>query len=88
MACYIHCCLHLFFTTLAHTASLYCEKHAYIDIYSDRTESVYELLLLPNDNASETFLHKSGEVRSVDWIFITGVPAWRRMGEYVTPDIP
>jgi len=29
-------------------------------------ETVYELLLLPNDNASEIFLHKSGEVQSVD----------------------
>lgn len=29
-------------------------------------ETAYELLLLPNDNVSETFLHKSGEVQSVD----------------------
>ena len=38
---------------------------------------VYELLLQSNDTASETFLHKSGTVRSVDWIFIIGAPAWR-----------
>jgi hypothetical protein len=36
-----------------------------------------ELPLLANDTASETFLHESGEVRSVDWIFITGAPVWR-----------
>jgi len=38
---------------------------------------VYELLLQPNNTASETFLHKSGAVRSVDWIFIIVSPAWR-----------
>ena len=35
---------------------------------------MYELPLLPNNTASETFLHKSGAVRKVDWIFITGGP--------------
>ena len=62
---------------LAHSASLYIH-------ISDCVESVYELPLLPNNSASETFLHKSGAVRSVDWIFITGAPAWRWLGEYVT----
>jgi hypothetical protein len=38
---------------------------------------VYELSLLPNKTASETFLHKSVAVRSADWIFIIGVLAWR-----------
>jgi hypothetical protein len=47
---------------------------------------VHELALLPNNTASETFLHKSGAVRSVDWIFIVGVLAWRLLGEYVTLD--
>jgi len=42
-----------------------------------------ELPLLPNKIASETFLHKSGAVRSVDWIFSNGAPAWRWLGEYV-----
>jgi hypothetical protein len=37
--------------------------------------------------ASGTFLHKlRGMVRSVDWIFIIEVPAWWRLGEYVTLD--
>jgi hypothetical protein len=37
----------------------------------------YALLLLPNNTASETFLHKLEAVRSVDWIFIIGAPAWQ-----------
>ena len=40
-------------------------------------EIVYELTLLPNNNANETLLQKSVALRSVDWIFIIGVPAWR-----------
>jgi len=51
---------------------------------SDFVESVYELPLLPNNVVSETFLHKSGAVRSVDWIFITGSSAWRWLGKYMT----
>jgi hypothetical protein len=50
----------------------------------DCIETEYELLLLPNDTACETFLHKSGVMCSVDWIFITGAPAWKWLGEYVT----
>ena len=53
---------------------------------SDCIETVYELPLLPNNTASETFLHKSGAVLSVDWVFIIGVRAWRWLGEYVTLD--
>jgi len=34
-------------------------------------------LPLPNNTASETFLNKFGVVGSVDWIFLTGAPAWR-----------
>jgi len=40
-------------------------------------EILHELPLLPNNGATETFLHKLGALRSVDWIFITGVPIWR-----------
>jgi hypothetical protein len=36
-------------------------------------------LPLPNNTASETFLNKFGGVGSVDWIFLTGAPAWRWM---------
>jgi len=37
------------------------------------SEIVYELPLLRNNTASETFLHKSGAVQNVDCIFIIGV---------------
>ena len=45
---------------------------------------VQELMLLRNNIVGETFLHKSGEMRRVDLIFIIGMPAWRWLGEYVT----
>jgi cytochrome bd-type quinol oxidase subunit 1 len=47
---------------------------------------VYELPLLPNNTASETFVHKLGAVRSAGWIFISGAPAWRSLGEHVILD--
>ena len=53
---------------------------------SYHVQIVRELPSLPNNNASETFLHKSGAVRSVDWMFIIGAPVWRRWGECVTLD--
>jgi hypothetical protein len=40
-------------------------------------ETVYELPLLLNIGASETFLHKSGAVRFVDGIYIVGIATWR-----------
>jgi len=40
-------------------------------------KSVFELPLMPNNNANKKKLHKSAEVRSADWIFIIGVQAWR-----------
>ena len=59
--------------------------HIYIYIYGC-VETVYELPLPPNSTLSEIFLHKSGDVRSVDWIFIIVGPTWRWLGEYVTLD--
>jgi len=53
---------------------IYIYIHTYI---SDCVEIVYELPLLPNNTASEPFLHKSGAVGSVEVIFSIGVPAWR-----------
>jgi hypothetical protein len=47
-------------------------------------ENVYELRLLPYNTASETFLYKSGTVRSFDWIFVIGVPACLWLGECMT----
>ena len=55
---------------------IYIYTHTHTNI-SDCIEIVYELPLLPNNTASEIFSHPSGELRSVDWIFITGAPAWR-----------
>ena len=60
--------------------------HTYVHTYihkSQCVETVYELPFLPKNTGSEPFLHKSGAVRIVDWIFITGAPAWRRLGENV-----
>jgi hypothetical protein len=52
----------------------------------DCVETVYKLSLLPNTSATETFLHKSGAVRSV-WVdIIIEVRAWLRLVEYVTMD--
>jgi hypothetical protein len=52
----------------------------------DSVEIVCGVKLPPNNVARETFLHKSGAARIIDWIFITGVTAWQRLGEYVTLD--
>jgi hypothetical protein len=46
--------------------TMYVCVHTHTRI-SDCVQTVYELLLLPNNVASETFLHKSGTVRSVDF---------------------
>jgi hypothetical protein len=51
---------------------------------SDCVQIVYKSPLLPINTASKTFLHESEAVRSVDWIFISGEPVWRWLGEYVT----
>ena len=51
-----------------------------------RIEIVYEVPLVPNNTASETFLHKSRAMRSVDCIFVIGAPACRWLGECVTLD--
>jgi hypothetical protein len=45
-------------------------------MYLTVRKTVYELPLVPNDTASETFLHKPGVMPSLDWIFINGVLAW------------
>jgi hypothetical protein len=58
---------------------IYIHKSKYVE------EFVYVLPLL-SKLASETVLHKSVAVWSVDWIFIIGMPALRWVGEYVTLD--
>jgi len=64
---------------------LYIVNNIYTHI-SDCVEILHELPLLPNNTASKTFLHKTGAVRSVDWIFIVWALTWRWQGEYVTLD--
>ena len=53
---------------------------------SDCLQNVLELLVLTNNTASETLLHKSGAVRSVDCMIIIGASAWRWLSDYVTMD--
>jgi hypothetical protein len=46
--------------------ALYCEECVRVYTHSsDCVEDVHELPLLPNNTASETFLHKSGGVRFI-----------------------
>jgi len=61
---------------------IYIHTHTHIHTYL----TAYELPLLPNETVSDTLFHKSWELRSVDWIFITGAPVWRWLGDYVTLD--
>ena len=53
---------------------IYIYTHTHIP---DCVTTIFDLPLVPNNTASETFVHKSGAVRNADWIFIIGVPAWR-----------
>ena len=61
----INCCPIFFLISVTRLAPLYCEECQYMRI-SDWVETVFELLLLPNNPSSETFLHKSGAMRSLD----------------------
>ena len=64
---------------------IYIHTHTHTHTYiSDCKDTVHELMLLPNNTACDIFLHKSGVVCSVHWIFITGAPAWLWLCEYVT----
>jgi len=79
----IHCCSNLLFLRPT-SVSLLRGICVYIHIFN-YVENVCVLPLL-SKLASETLLHKSAAVRSVDWIFITGMPALPWLGEYVTLD--
>jgi hypothetical protein len=77
LVCGIYCCSSSFFISFAQPASVYCEEYVYICIHThvhthariyDCVETVYELLLLPKNTASERFLHKSVAMRSIDWM--------------------
>jgi len=65
----------IFFLLLLPSQNVYIVKCLYACAYkhvSDCVEIVFEILLLPNSTVSETFLPKSGVVRSVDWIYHWG----------------
>jgi len=81
----IHCSpiFLLFLLPIQHLNIL--KKCVYIHI-PGCVETVYELLVLPNNTARETFLHKLGAVWSVDWIFIIGALVWQWLGESVPLD--
>jgi len=81
----IHCCPISFYISCPAIFSVLRITCEYIHM-SDCVENVYELPLLPNSTASETSLYQSGEVRSVDWIFIIESPAWRWLGNNVILD--
>jgi hypothetical protein len=49
-------------------------------------EIVYELTLLPNNTACETFLHKRTDIRKAFSLLITGPPDWLWLDEYMTLD--
>jgi len=67
-----------FFLLLLPDQRLYIVKTVCIYIHiPDCVEILYELPFVPNNTASETFLHNWGAVGRVDWIFIIGAPAWR-----------
>ena len=80
MARGIHCCPNFFYFFCPTSVSVLWRICVYIHI-SDCVETVHELPLLPSNNASETILHKSEAVRSVNWIFIIIVLAWWWLGE-------
>jgi len=70
-----HCC-YRFLISFARPASLYFVEYVYTHI-ADSLKIAFELLVILNNTASETFLYKSGAVRGVDWIFLIEVPAWQ-----------
>jgi len=78
MARGIPCCPN-FFLFLSRNQPLRIVKNMCIRTHSlyDCLEIVYELPLLPVSTVIETILHQSKAMRSVDWIFIIGVPASR-----------
>ena len=76
----IHCNPFFFLPTIVSILWRIC---VYLQI-SDCVQIVHGLPLLPNNTASNIFLHNSGALWSVSCIFIIGAPAWRWLDEYVT----
>ena len=82
----IHCCPNfLFYLGCPTSVSIFWRICIYLR-NCDSVQIVYQVQLLTNNTACESFLHKSGALRSVDWIFITRAAAWPWLGHYVTLD--
>ena len=76
-----------------HPASQHCERYVCVYMYIHTHTHIWlhrdciEVPLLTNNTCCKwNILHKSGAVRSVDWIFIVAAPPWQWMGEYETRD--
>jgi len=89
-----YCCQSYFFLSeqrlyIMMNLCIYIYTHTHTHTHTHISEclgTLYELSLLPNNITSDTFWHKSVAARSVDGIFVTGAPAWRWPGQYVTLD--
>jgi len=66
----IYIYIYIYIYTHTHT-HIHTHTHTHIHI-SDCLGIVYDLPLLPKDTGSETFLHRSGAVQSVDYIYHWG----------------
>ena len=78
---YIYLFIYLFIHTHIYVYAYVCVCvcvciYIYMHI-SNYAQIVCELPLLPNNTASEIFLHTMEAVRSVDCMFVIGVLAWR-----------
>ena len=85
----IHYRPNFFFLFLLPDQRLYIVKNTHTHTHTHIrgcVDIVYEPPLLPNNTASETFLHKSEAVWGAAWMFTIGLLAWQRLGEYVTSD--
>jgi len=80
----IHCCTNSLYFFRPTNVPILWRTGVYIHI-SDCVQTVYELPLLQNNTAVK-LCTQIGAVRSVDWIFIVGGPAWRSLGQCVTSD--
>ena len=65
--------------------SLYCAQYVYIHTYLT-AQRLYMNYRCYQITLQWNIFTQIGGVRSVDWIFIVGVPDWRWLGEYVTLD--
>jgi hypothetical protein len=70
-----------FFISSARPASLYFEEYIYTYLTAYRLYMNYRRY---QTTLQWNIFTQIGALRSVDWIFIVGAPAWRWLGEYVT----